>query len=160
MHTQHTHIYQPPGLPSLFRKRELGALIFCSATLWFRLIGWMYFYIKIFCTALKQMLRIGKGYKGTWRVSRFEVHWATLLIYTVNACVLWQPHYLFNSEHVLHIKQQSTDMWKCKLAVKLRICSLIQEYIALLCKRSHAYAEDYQTVTMLSNFLQQQHSVY
>lgn len=47
-----------------------------------------------------------------------------------------------------------------KLAMKLRICSVIQECIALLSKRSHACAEDHQTVSMLSNFLQLQRSAY
>lgn len=100
------------------------------------------------------------------RARGFEVHWVSLLIYTGSVCVPWHHHYLFNSTHVLHIKQlQNTwtcmqGIWKCKLAVKLRICSLIQGDIALWCKRSYAHAGDYLAVSALSHFLQQHSSAY
>lgn len=72
----------------------------------------MHFYIKnTLDSYIADALDWGKAIKALGWVSGFEVHWAVLLIYIVNACVLWQPHYLFNSEHVLHIKQQeSTDI--------------------------------------------------
>lgn len=83
----------------------LGVLLFCSATLWFRLIGCMYFYIKILSAVLKQML---SNWKRLWGHSVElvglkcieQLCWSAVLMH---ACC-GNPHYLFSSAHVLHIK--------------------------------------------------------
>lgn len=86
-------------------ERVLGVLLFCSATLWFRLIGCMYFYIKILSAVLKQMI---SNWKRLWGHSVElvglkcieQLCWSTVLMH---ACC-GNPHYLFSSAHVLHIK--------------------------------------------------------
>lgn len=109
-----------------------------------------------------------RAVRALGRVNGFEVHQATLLIYTVNACMLWQAHYLFNSRHVLHIKttvkylslQAGYVKMQAGCEIKNTVCSLIQEYIALLWKRSHAYAQDHQAVSLLGNVFQRKSSAY
>lgn len=157
--TQLTHIYLWHAISFHQSGRRLGALLFCTATLWFRLIGCMY----VCFTETYSTLCTFKTNASNWK--RLWGHLTESLNALSNSVDLhhWCMHAccgnLFNSAHVLHITQNTWtckyNIWKCKLAMKLGICSLIQEYIALLSKRSDACAGDDQTVSiMLCNFLQ------
>lgn len=107
-----------------------------------------------------EAFELEKAIRALGRVSGSEVHWAspwstlwcthavaTPLLIQQCTCTTYQIEY--SNMQVGYLKMQAG----CEIK---GICSLIPEYIALLSKRSHACAEDHQTVSLLSNFFQRQ----